>query len=124
MTAFYALALMGTSHDGRDIATYMKAAALAGGCGPPEPGAPRATHYLIHAYDDTAHAPLGVLRGGLQLIAPAASHALHMPSHIYFALGLGMRRAAGTSARPGPRTNGFPARGWASTNAASTRCCG
>jgi tetratricopeptide (TPR) repeat protein len=46
-------------------------------------------HYLIHATDDPAHAPLGLQAARLYgKVAPAASHAHHMPSHIFFALGM------------------------------------
>ena len=53
------------------------------------PEHPGAAHYLIHAYDDPIHAPLGLRPARVYAdIAPSASHALHMPSHIYFALGM------------------------------------
>ena len=52
------------------------------------PGHPGALHYNIHSYDDPVHAPLGLRAADVYSeIAPAAVHALHMPSHIYFALG-------------------------------------
>ncbi|MCC7179406.1 MAG: hypothetical protein IT177_13585 [Acidobacteria bacterium] len=87
--AFYALAILGTSHGGRDMATYMKAAALAEDVYRQNPQHPGAAHYLIHAYDDPIHAPLGLRYAeAYARIAPSASHALHMPSHIYFALGM------------------------------------
>jgi tetratricopeptide (TPR) repeat protein len=86
--AFYALALLGSSQ-GRDVGTYMKAAALVEDVVRANPQHPGAIHYLIHAYDDPAHAPLGLRYAeAYAKIAPAASHALHMPSHIYFALGM------------------------------------
>jgi len=89
VTAFYALALLGTSHGGRDFATYMKAAALVEQVYARNPQHPGAAHYLIHSYDDPVHAPLGLrFADAYSKIAPAASHALHMPSHIYFALGM------------------------------------
>lgn len=86
---FYALSLLGTAHEGRDFATYMKAAAVAEDVFDQNPQHPGAAHYLIHAYDDPVHAPLGLRPAEAYAeIAPAASHALHMPSHIYLALGL------------------------------------
>lgn len=89
VTAFYALALLGTSHAGRDFAIYMKAAALVEQVYARNPQHPGAAHYLIHSYDDPIHAPLGLrYADAYSKIAPAASHALHMPSHIYFALGM------------------------------------
>ena len=87
--AFYALALLGTAHEGRDFATYMQAAAVAEEVFAENPRHPGAAHYLIHAYDDPVHAPLGLRPARVYArIAPAASHALHMPSHIYLALGM------------------------------------
>jgi hypothetical protein len=50
---------------------------------------PGALHYLIHACDDPVHAPLGLRAARLYAqVAPGASHAQHMTSHIFFALGL------------------------------------
>ena len=89
VTSFYALALLGTSHAGRDWSIYMKAAALVEQVYAKNPQHPGAAHYLIHSYDDPVHAPLGLrFADAFSKIAPAASHALHMPSHIYFALGM------------------------------------
>lgn len=85
---FYALAVLGTAHEGRDFTTYMKAAAIAEEVFAENPRHPGAAHYLIHAYDDPVHAPLGLRAARVYSeIAPSASHALHMPTHIYFALG-------------------------------------
>ena len=87
--AFHALALLGTAHEGRDFATYMRAAAIAEEVFDQNPRHPGAAHYLIHAYDDPVHAPLGLRPARIYAeIAPDASHALHMPSHIYVALGM------------------------------------
>ncbi len=87
--AFYALALLGSSGPDRDFAIYMKSAAVSEAVIARNPLHPGAVHYLIHAYDDPIHAPLG-LRPALTYadIAPAATHALHMPSHIFFPLGM------------------------------------
>jgi tetratricopeptide (TPR) repeat protein len=88
-TAFYALSLLGTAHQGRDFAIYMRAAALLEEVFPANQRHPGVLHYLIHSYDDPVHAPLGMraarLYGG---VAPNAGHALHMTSHIFVALGL------------------------------------
>jgi tetratricopeptide (TPR) repeat protein len=87
--AFYALALLGTAHEGRDFSVYMRAAAVAEEVFDENPRHPGAAHYLIHAYDDPVHAPLGLRPARVYAdVAPAASHALHMPSHIYLALGM------------------------------------
>jgi tetratricopeptide (TPR) repeat protein len=87
--AFYALAILGTSHGGRDFAIYMRAAALVEQVYAKNPQHPGGAHYLIHAYDDPTHAPLGLrFADAYAKIAPSASHALHMPSHIYVAMGM------------------------------------
>jgi len=92
--AFHALALLGTAHEGRDFATYMRAAAIVEEVFDENPQHPGAAHYLIHAYDDPVHAPLGLRPARVYAdIAPAATHALHMPSHIFFALGQWTRGA-------------------------------
>ena len=95
VAAFYALALLGTSHGGRDFSIYMRAAAIVEQVYAKNPQHPGAAHYLIHSYDDPVHAPLGLrYADAYSKIAPAASHALHMPSHIYFALGMWDEAAA------------------------------
>jgi hypothetical protein len=88
-TAFYALALLGSAHDGRDTAIYMQAAAVLEEAFATRPDHPGLAHYLIHSYDDPAHAPLG-LRAARRYsaIASSAPHALHMTSHIYLAAGM------------------------------------
>jgi tetratricopeptide (TPR) repeat protein len=88
-TAFYALALLGSAHDGRDTAIYMQAAAALEEAFATRPDHPGLAHYLIHSYDDPAHAPLG-LRAARRYsaIASSAPHALHMTSHIYLAAGM------------------------------------
>lgn len=53
---------------------------------PDHPGIP---HYLIHAYDNQELASRGLAAArAYASIAPSASHALHMPSHIFTRLGL------------------------------------
>jgi tetratricopeptide (TPR) repeat protein len=86
--ALYALSLLGISPK-RDVRTYMRAAAEAEEVFEVEKLHPGALHYLIHAYDDPVHAPLGLRAARLYAkVAPGASHAQHMTSHIFFALGL------------------------------------
>ena len=88
-TAFYAVALLGTSHNGRDFATYMRAAAVLEEVFPTHQHHPGVLHYLIHSYDDPVHAPLGMRAARLYgAVAPDAGHALHMTSHIFIALGM------------------------------------
>jgi hypothetical protein len=53
--AFYALALLGTAHEGRDFAIYMRAAAILEPLFPSNPNHPGIAHYLIHSYDDPTH---------------------------------------------------------------------
>ena len=85
----YALALLGTSHHGRDIPTYMRAAAVAEEVFRNHPRHPGAAHYLIHSFDDPVHAPLGLPAArAYSTIAPAAAHAQHMTSHIFVAMGM------------------------------------
>ncbi len=97
--SFHALALLGTCEAGRDIATYMRAAAAAEDVFARNPLHPGAVHYLIHAYDDPVHAPLGLRAARVYArIAPAAAHALHMPSHIFLALGMWDEVAASNEA--------------------------
>jgi len=87
--AFYALSLLGCSHGGRDFALYMRAAAAAEDVFARNPKHPGAAHYLIHSYDDPVHAPLGLRAAHTYAeIAPSAAHALHMPSHVFTALGM------------------------------------
>jgi tetratricopeptide (TPR) repeat protein len=88
-TAFYALSLLGTAHEGRDFATYMRAAALLEEVFPANLRHPGVLHYLIHSYDDPIHAPLGLRAARLYgSVAPHAPHALHMTSHIFVAMGM------------------------------------
>jgi hypothetical protein len=88
LAAFYALSILGTAHEGRDYAVYMRAAAIVQEVFRVNPEHPGAAHYLIHSFDDPVHAPLG-LRAALSYseIAPEAPHAQHMTSHIFLALG-------------------------------------
>lgn len=50
---------------------------------------PGAAHYVIHAFDDPIHAPIA-LEAALKYatIAPAVSHARHMPTHIFIQHGM------------------------------------
>ncbi len=87
--SFYALAILGTAEHGRDFATYMRAAAVLEEVFPQHPRHPGVVHYLIHCYDDTVHAPLGLRAARIYAkIAPEAAHAQHMTSHIFLSLGM------------------------------------
>jgi tetratricopeptide (TPR) repeat protein len=91
--SFYALSLIGpaltsgATGDARDR-ELMKAAAILEELVDRNPRHPGVLHYLIHAYDDPVHAPLGLRAARMYAqVAPAAHHALHMPSHIFVQLG-------------------------------------
>lgn len=89
--AFYALSLMGTvrSPDRDFMRRNIQAAAICEGLFDRNPNHPGLLHYLIHAYDDPLHAPLGLPYAlAYAKVAPAAHHALHMPAHIFVQLGM------------------------------------
>jgi tetratricopeptide (TPR) repeat protein len=84
---FYALALLSLTP--RTDSTYERAGAIAGRVLRDHPEHPGALHYLIHAYDDPAHANQGLAAARRYgKVAPGAEHAMHMTSHIFIALGL------------------------------------
>jgi len=98
---FYALALLGTvksgSPDAEDIRGH--AADIASQVYQEHPNHPGAAHYIIHAYDDPKHAHLALDAAQRYAeIAPAAPHALHMPSHIFLQLGMWPQAAASNEA--------------------------
>ena len=87
---FSALYIAGTqSQADQTYAAYLKAAGILEKQFVKYPDHPGVAHYLIHSYD----AP-PIARQGLNAarryasIAPAAPHALHMPSHIFTRLGV------------------------------------
>jgi tetratricopeptide (TPR) repeat protein len=87
--AFYALSVLGSAHGGRDVATYMRSAAVLEEAWISHREHPGVLHYLIHSYDDPVHAPLGLRAARMYAkIAPDAGHAQHMTSHIFLALGM------------------------------------
>jgi tetratricopeptide (TPR) repeat protein len=86
---FYALSLMGMSQATRVVPTYMRAGAIALAAVAKNPDHPGAAHYVIHAFDDPIHAPLGLHAArAYSGIAPGAAHAQHMTTHIFLALGM------------------------------------
>lgn len=89
INAFYALSLLGSVKEGRDYEVYAQGAKIAKSILNENPNHPGALHYLIHSYDDpdNAHKALEAANSYSQ-VAPDAGHALHMPSHIYVALGM------------------------------------
>jgi tetratricopeptide (TPR) repeat protein len=89
VTAFYSIALLGSVQVGRDDKVYGLAADMAREVLKHNPNHPGALHYLIHASDDPQHAGTAVATAdAYAMVAPGATHALHMPTHIYLALGL------------------------------------
>ena len=87
--AFYALSILGSVQNGRDAEKYAKAGAIASEVVAAHPKHPGGLHYLIHAYDDPINAEKALDAAySYAKVAPAASHALHMPSHIFVAKGL------------------------------------
>ena len=89
VAAFYALSLLGSAPEGRDMRTFEKGAKIAEGILAENANHPGALHYLIHSYDDPGHASLALKAADSYAeVAPDASHALHMPSHIYVAMGM------------------------------------
>ena len=87
--AFLALSLLGLNQGVRDVAAYMRAGAIAEDVVRRNPDHPGAVHYMIHAFDDPTHAPLGLPSARAYItIAPGAAHAQHMTTHIFLALGM------------------------------------
>ena len=87
---FYALALLGEIPEGaRNAELSLKAGAVASAVMKRNPRHPGAAHYVLHAYDDGEHNAMALEAARLYAtIAPASSHALHMPSHAFLPLGL------------------------------------
>ena len=87
--SFHTLSILGTMYRFADARKQMRAAAILEPLLARAPEHPGVLHYLIHAYDDPIHAPLG-LRAARRYaqVAPSAHHALHMPSHIFLQLGM------------------------------------
>jgi hypothetical protein len=87
---FYALALDATAlPTDKTYANQEKAGAILEKVFAEQPNHPGVAHYIIHSYD---YPPLAdralVAARSYAKIAPAAPHALHMPSHIFIRLGL------------------------------------
>jgi tetratricopeptide (TPR) repeat protein len=90
ISIFYALSLLGTVRSGdTGFRRQALAASIAEAVFQKNPNHPGAAHFVIHAFDDPDHAPLGLTAArAYAKIAPSAAHALHMPSHIFVQLGL------------------------------------
>ena len=87
---FYALALFGiASPEDKTYEYQKKAGSILESIFPFQPNHPGIAHYIIHNYDhpELAQLALNTARKYAD-IAPASSHAQHMPSHIFTRLGL------------------------------------
>ena len=96
IACFYALSILGTVKPGeKGFGRQMKSAAILNEVFTEDPNHPGAAHYIIHSFDDPEHAPLALPAANRYAeIAPAAPHALHMPSHIFVQHGMWDRVAA------------------------------
>ncbi len=97
---FFALYLAGTQTQAdQTYAAYLRAAAILEDEFRKYPDHPGVAHYLIHSYDAPPIASKGLTAARKYAgIAPAAPHALHMPSHIFTRVGAWQESAA-TNAR-------------------------
>ena len=97
---FYALALLATLPRGdAALPIRQRAGAIAETVFKRNPNHPGAAHYLLHAYDhgSLAGKALPAARAYAK-IAPAASHALHMPAHAFLQVGFWDEAAASDEA--------------------------
>jgi tetratricopeptide (TPR) repeat protein len=87
---FYSLSLLGTVRPAdKGFRRQALAASIALKVMQENPKHPGAAHFVIHAFDDPDHAILALPAARAYAgIAPAAPHALHMPSHIFVQLGM------------------------------------
>ena len=93
---FSALYTAGTQAQAdQTYAAYLKAAAVLEEQFKKYPDHPGVAHYLIHSYDAPSIAEKGLVAARrYATIAPAAPHALHMPSHIFTRVGSWQESAA------------------------------
>jgi len=93
IAVFYALSLLGVANTvrpgERGFRRQAQAAAICLDIFERNPKHPGAAHFIIHSFDDPDHAILALPAAKVYAdIAPAAAHALHMPSHIFLQLGM------------------------------------
>jgi tetratricopeptide (TPR) repeat protein len=114
VATFYALALLGTmarglagaadAHEGHSTAlagsaTQTRVTAILEKVLRSHPRHPGALHYLLHNNDDPAHAHLALPYARIYAqVAPASSHAQHMPAHIFVQLGMWREAASSDQA--------------------------
>ncbi len=89
--AFYALSMLSAVAATRDLSQRLnvRAGTIALELFNENQNHPGAPHYTIHAFDNPLHAPLA-LKAAYRFseIAPAVSHARHMPTHIFIQHGM------------------------------------
>ncbi len=96
---FYALALLAADHGDPSHQSDRKAVGILNKLFDEQPDHPGIAHYIIHACDNPAMASLGLSAARkYAAIAPASSHAVHIPSHIFARLGLWQDSIASNSA--------------------------
>ncbi|MGI9249749.1 MAG: tetratricopeptide repeat protein [Pseudohongiellaceae bacterium] len=91
VAAFYAVSTLSgaTAAGDQRQRLNMRAGALALELFRENPNHPGAAHYVIHAFDDPIHAPIALAAAfKYATIAPAVSHARHMPTHIFIQHGM------------------------------------
>ncbi len=91
VTTFYAVSLLSGARALQDetFRLEVKAGALALDVFGRNRKHPGAAHYVIHSFDDPIHAPLALEAADAYAgIAPAVSHAIHMPTHIFIQHGM------------------------------------
>jgi tetratricopeptide (TPR) repeat protein len=88
-SVFYALSLLTLADSDHPTDDARRAIAILNVIFAAHPDHPGVAHYIIHASDDPQLAADGLVAARQYAqIAPAAPHALHMPSHIFARLGL------------------------------------
>lgn len=91
IAAFYALSMLSAVAATGDLSGRLnvRAGTIALRLSQQNPDHPGAVHYTIHAFDDPVHAPLALdAAHRFADIAPAVSHARHMPTHIFIQHGM------------------------------------
>lgn len=93
---FHALSLLATLPRGdQSLPRREQAGAIAEAVFARNPMHPGASHLILHAYDHGTLAPRGLAAArAYAKVAPASSHALHMPAHFFVQLGLWHEAAA------------------------------
>ena len=91
VAAFYALSMLSAVGATRDLSGRLnvRAGTIALKLFKDNNDHPGAVHYIIHSFDDPIHAPLALEAAHrFAEIAPAVSHARHMPTHIFIQHGM------------------------------------